>query len=128
MNKSKCLKIQAVENQSQLVRVYVGLGAFMNKLKFKIIKWAFFSSCALLTCVYRIVVLMLLCPSSSWISLISVPFSKRCVAKLCRMLWIPPLVFTPAFFLLLKKPFVSFCIHIVSLFRFRTTILLVDTI
>jgi hypothetical protein len=38
MNKSKSLKIQTIENQLQLVRIYVGLGAFMNKLKFKIIK------------------------------------------------------------------------------------------
>src|SRR5436190_15298890 len=31
MNKSKFVKIQSIENQFQLVRVSVGLGAFMNK-------------------------------------------------------------------------------------------------
>jgi hypothetical protein len=30
MNKSKFAKIQAIENQFQLVRVYAGLGAFIN--------------------------------------------------------------------------------------------------
>src|SRR4030043_926649 len=36
-----------------------------------------------LTCVHISVVLLLLCPRSSWIYLKSVPFSRACVAKLC---------------------------------------------
>ena len=32
MNKSKFVKTQAIENQFQLVRVYVGLAVFMNKI------------------------------------------------------------------------------------------------
>jgi len=30
MNKSKFVMIQTIENQLQLVRIYVGLAAFMN--------------------------------------------------------------------------------------------------
>ena len=31
--------------------------------------------------------LRLLCPSSTWMMRMSVPLSRRCVAKLCRNVW-----------------------------------------
>src|SRR5680860_877097 len=39
------------------------------------------------TCVYICVVDICLCPSSSWINLVSVPLSNKCVAKLWRNVW-----------------------------------------
>lgn len=50
---------------------------------------AMFTNALLLTCKYLSVVFILKCPSKSFIYLISVPFSKRCVAKLCLKLCTP---------------------------------------
>ncbi len=56
-----------------------------------------FINVSFFTCKYLSVVLMLKWPSRSFMYLISIPFSNKCVAKLCLKLCIPTALFILAF-------------------------------
>ena len=56
-----------------------------------------------LTCVYISVVFELLCPSSSWIYLRSIPLSSRWVANECLKLWTLSVFLGPEFFQAFSK-------------------------
>src|SRR3989338_4865789 len=73
------------------------------------------------TFVYISVVLISECPNKSRIYLISVPFSKRCVAKECLKVWGEILFLMPAFIAAFSMIFcIVLCVYLPLLFVKKT--------
>ena len=68
--------------------------------------FSIFSKPLVVICVYISVVLLLECSNKLCIYLKSVPFSSKCVAKLCLKVWTVILFFMPTFFI---AAFSTFC-------------------